>query len=196
MSQKITGKNLSYNRELPPFLAALRGEIAQREGPDPILASHRRAAKPRSGSAEAEDAPLMLDEEGNVLAGFKIGVDGVVIEEPEAAPITEPDTASAGDAGKEEITQQKDSAKEATGLAGIGATKKRKAGKVVGGDDDDADNAALAGERPEQQERRRKTVGIAGARDKIGAKASSTTGSSSKKKAKKIKLSFGDGDGD
>ncbi|KAK4448966.1 hypothetical protein QBC34DRAFT_406434 [Podospora aff. communis PSN243] len=79
MSQKITPKNLQYNSSLPPFLARLRGETAPSEfdGPDPILAGRRRPAKPRSGSAEAEDAPVVVDERGEVV-DVKVGLDGEV----------------------------------------------------------------------------------------------------------------------
>ncbi|KUI62324.1 hypothetical protein VP1G_09459 [Cytospora mali] len=80
MSQKITGKNLQYDQTLPPFLARLKGQhIADSESPDPILASRRRAAKPRSASEEAEDAPLIVDDDGNVVQGMKKRKAGKVV---------------------------------------------------------------------------------------------------------------------
>lgn len=67
MSQKITAKNLTYDNALPPFLARLRGEQSARRGPDPILAAQRRPGQKRSASEEAEDAPVVVDEDGNVV---------------------------------------------------------------------------------------------------------------------------------
>ncbi|EHK46662.1 hypothetical protein TRIATDRAFT_80935 [Trichoderma atroviride IMI 206040] len=71
MSQKINSKNLSYNSSLPPFLAALRAQTSGASGPDPILSAQRRGAKKRSSSEEAEDAPLVVDEEGNAVDDLK-----------------------------------------------------------------------------------------------------------------------------
>jgi hypothetical protein len=168
MSQKITSKNLSYEQNLPPFLAALHGQAAgNRDGPDPILSGRRRPVKPRSGSAEAEDEPLVLDEEGNEVAGVKVGVDGAVTETTNAAKET-----AAGDSN----AVGKDDASKAEDVAGLGAARKRKAAKVVGGDVDDHDS---------------KKGADAGAQDPVEKKSSK-----GKKKAKKIKLSFGDDDGD
>ncbi|KAF7558331.1 hypothetical protein G7046_g5824 [Stylonectria norvegica] len=76
MSNKITAKNLSYDTSLPPFLAALRAQAAGVSGPDPILAAQRRAAKKRSSSEEAEDNPLVVDEDGNVV-DLEVDDDGV-----------------------------------------------------------------------------------------------------------------------
>lgn len=179
MSQKISGKNLHYDTTLPPFLARLRGEAAAvrgGDGPDPLLARNRRHAAPRSGSAEAEDAPLVVDEEGNVVAGLKVGADGAVTEKEEEETAAE---RIAGEEGSEKdgADKEKDDVKEKEKIAGIGGGKKRKAGKVVGAEDGD---------------------------EKVGDKAGSKEGRdgdvkaappAKKKKAKKIKLSFGDDDG-
>src|SRR6187549_3213654 len=77
MSQKITAKNLSYNAEPPPFLAALQAQASGSSFPDPILAGRRRPIKPRSGSAEAEDAPVVVDEEGRNV-DLTVAADGTV----------------------------------------------------------------------------------------------------------------------
>ncbi|PSR80419.1 hypothetical protein BD289DRAFT_374043 [Coniella lustricola] len=163
MSQKITGKNLHYDQSLPPFLARLKGQhaAATADAPDPILASHRRAAKKRSASEEAEDAPLVVDDEGNVVAGLKAG--------PQRGETLTGD----GEVGAD---------KEKMGVAAIGASKKRKAGRVIGGgaeDDHDDPDASSS-----KNEAKKKPVSTG-----------TTDSAKGKKKAKKIKLSFGDDDG-
>lgn len=174
MAQKITSKNLSYDDSLPPFLARLRNQhAASAAEPDPILASRRRAAKPRSASEEAEDGPLVVDEEGVTVSGVTVGKDGVVTEEKVdgddgAGATEEKDT----DKGKEEK------------VAAIGAGRKRKVGKVVGGDDEEnkEEGAKAAKKRTETS--------------KTKEDDKSKDLPKGKKKAKKIKLSFGDEDGD
>ncbi|KXJ97639.1 hypothetical protein Micbo1qcDRAFT_156591, partial [Microdochium bolleyi] len=80
---KINARNLTYDGTLPPFLARLHGQhsaASDRDGgPDPMLAARRRpGGKKRSASEEAEDAPLVVDEQGNVvsLPGQDGGGDG------------------------------------------------------------------------------------------------------------------------
>merc|ERR1712000_12311 len=65
MSQKITGKNLSYDTALPPFLQALRSQTGGSDQPQ--TTGQRRAAKKRSDSEDAEDVPVVVDEDGNVV---------------------------------------------------------------------------------------------------------------------------------
>ncbi|KAM0342972.1 hypothetical protein ACHAPU_009002 [Fusarium lateritium] len=115
MTPKINSKNLSYDNAAPPFLAALRAQAAGARGPDPILAAQRRSAKKRSSSEEAEDAPLVVDEDGNVVS-LEIDKDGVV-----------------KDSGDQELepVEVKEAAKESESKAAIGG-RKRKVGKVVG----------------------------------------------------------------
>lgn len=183
MSGKITGKNLHYDQTLPPFLARLHGQnVVDSDSPDPVLAARRRAAKPRSASEEAEDAPLVVDDDGNVVKGLEFGKDGTVKESE----------ASKGEEEEGETGELKDTVKEpeAEKVAAIGASKKRKVGKVIGGEDDEDYRDAPP-------------------KDKKGAPTSKTDSTSAskkdsgdkgpakgKKKAKKIKLSFGDDDGD
>ncbi|KAI1401105.1 hypothetical protein F4819DRAFT_339004 [Hypoxylon fuscum] len=177
---KITSKNLSYAGDnLPPFLARLRGQQQQQRDsdvPDPILAARRRAARPRSASEEAEDAPLVVDEEGNAVV---LSADAEVITEAK-------DGDDAGTKGEGDASKQKEK------VAGIGAGKKRKFGRVVGGDEDADSNSKGETEairRLKQEVKNKPTAEHANSKDaKSGAKQG-------KKKAKKIKLSFGD-DGD
>jgi hypothetical protein len=169
MSNKITGKNLHYDQSLPPFLARLKGQhAADSDSPDPILASRRRQAKPRSASQDAEDAPLIVDDDGNVLAGVEVAADGTVTANQEDGP---------GAGGNEDSTEtggSKDGVADRPEdkVAMIGGSKKRKLGKVVGAD--------AEGGKQDRAATEDKTKGPAKA----------------KKKAKKIKLSFGDDDGD
>lgn len=123
MPPKITSKNLSYDSSAPPFLAALRARAAGQSGPDPLLAAQRRSAKKRSGSEEAEDVPIVVDEDGNVV-NLEVDKDGTVKDDQEY-----------GVAAEEQAPT-----KEPESKAAIGG-RKRKVGKVVGeaAEEDDAD---------------------------------------------------------
>ena len=81
MPPKVTSKNLSYASNIPPFLAALQAQASGRTGPDPLIAAQRRSAKKRSSSEEAEDVPLVVDEEGNVVS-LEIDRDGGGLSPP------------------------------------------------------------------------------------------------------------------
>ncbi|KAK4195061.1 hypothetical protein QBC40DRAFT_289686 [Triangularia verruculosa] len=138
MPPKVTAKNLQYNTTLPPFLARLRGEAASSSefdgsssgGPDPILAARRRPTKKRSGSAEAEDAPTVVDEHGNTVQDVTVGLDGSV-KATAPAPVSPQENGGHDDSGKPAVEDQKQAA------ASIGAAgKKRKVGKVIGADAD------------------------------------------------------------
>ncbi|RGP79226.1 hypothetical protein FLONG3_2662 [Fusarium longipes] len=118
---KINSKNLSYDNSAPPFLAALRAQAAGATGPDPLLAAQRRSAKKRSSSEEAEDVPLVVDEDGNVVS-LEVDKDGVVKD--------------TGDYDLESAAE-KETTKEPESKTTIGG-RKRKVGKVVGGDSDEA----------------------------------------------------------
>jgi hypothetical protein len=170
MSQKISAKNLHYDQKLPPFLARLRGEAAgNNDGPDPLLVRNRRHAKPRSAPEEAEDGPLILDEEGNAVSGVRVGVDGTVTETEKKDADDKEEDKNAGKAAEEKEEEQ---LKHKEKTAGIGATKKRKAVKVIGGDEVDEAGEEGQRSRTEKQKPREK-----------------------KAKSKKIKLSFGDDEG-
>ncbi|KAL2157058.1 hypothetical protein VTH06DRAFT_7516 [Thermothelomyces fergusii] len=211
MSQKITAKNLQYSATLPPFLARLRGQHASAtdgDGPDPILAARRRPARPRSGSAEAEDAPLVVDEHGNAVDGVAVGADGSVREKrPESRQQQQQQQQE-----EDEEERQRDlpaDAAPAERLAGVGdQRKKRKLGRVVGGggggggsgEEDEGDDKGAEGGRSEKDPKTGKTTPLSGpsgaeadARQDDGPTA--TVKAKGKKKAKKIKLSFGDDEG-
>ncbi|KAB5515031.1 hypothetical protein GE09DRAFT_1067062 [Coniochaeta sp. 2T2.1] len=184
MSQKISGKNLHYDTTLPPFLARLRGQAADSDGPDPLLVRNRRHAAPRSGSREAEDAPLVVDEGGNVVEGLRVGADGVVtetdVDKHKEDGIGEGEEGGGEDGGEGVKEREKAVLKEKEEkMVAIGAGKKRKVGKVVGAADGEE-------ERTGSSKKREK---------KDGEGEGKAAQSGKKKKAKKIKLSFGDDDG-
>jgi hypothetical protein len=187
MSQKISAKNLQYNSTLPPFLARLRGEHpsgADRDGPDPILAGRRRAVKPRSGSAEAEDAPLVVDDQGNAV-DVTVGADGTVKEKEKAEESTEPTQLDASPA--EDTPAADASTRVEEKLADIGGQrKKRKINKIIGAEADEEDAEDNKGSRPKTD-----NAATTERKDDTGAAAKPKT----KKKAKKVKLSFGDDEG-
>ncbi|TFB06403.1 hypothetical protein CCMA1212_001375 [Trichoderma ghanense] len=175
MSQKINAKNLSYNSSLPPFLAALRAQAAGATGPDPILSAQRRAAKKRSGSQEAEDAPLIVDEHGNALEDLRVNKDGTV-EEAAAGAGAEEEKSKEGDADAAKKSETEPA------RASIGG-RKRKVGKVVGEEaQDGAAETASTGKKNETS-------------SKETDDAEQTSSRKPKKKAKKIKLSFDEDEG-
>ncbi|KAK0752787.1 hypothetical protein B0T18DRAFT_433775 [Schizothecium vesticola] len=187
---KITNKNLSYNTTLPPFLARLRGEAggSSYDGPDPILSARRRPVKPRSGSAEAEDMPTVVDAEtGEVVSGVSVK-DGVVtsLESPlggegEEGEKGKKDEGEGVKKGEGEVgSEKKEEAKPGEGLV----KRKRKVGRVVGAErEEDGEGGGEKGVDA--------TKGKDGGKEKSDGKGKSEA----KKKAKKIKLSFGDEDG-
>ncbi|ORY63325.1 uncharacterized protein BCR38DRAFT_436528 [Pseudomassariella vexata] len=186
-SDKITGKNLTYDQTLPPFLAALRGQHTGTgsNSPDPILAARRRHAKVRSASEEAEDAPVVVDEEGNVV--------DVKVTDDDDGEATANGNGNKNSSAEEEKRREMETAKEPEKVAVIGAGKKRKVGKVVGADEEEGEDAGgvdaairkavkatqMITKRSDEKNDDAKPV------RKMGEKGG-------KKKAKKIKLSFGD----
>ena len=205
---KITAKNLHYDADanLPPFRRRLRGEHApsSRDGPDPILAAHRRPTKKRSGSEEAEDAPLIVDENGDVISDVQVGLDGTVKES--AGSEEKPEGEDTTKDGEEE--EEKKEEKPTTANVGIGNLRnnKRKVGKVIGGGADDSDddggpkkatklsNLVKEMEAKERRGQKSTTTTTPSERDETPTATKSKTTDGKKKKAKKIKLSFGDDD--
>ncbi|TRX91780.1 hypothetical protein FHL15_007333 [Xylaria flabelliformis] len=222
MSQKVTSKNLSYDNSLPPFLARLRGQQTAHSGPDPILAAHRRPGQKRSASEEAEDAPVVVDEDGNVVY-LK---DGVLDEEDGSAQKDESNKEEPGLDNKEEeeegdLTQSKEKER----VAAIGASRKRKVGRVIREeisdnekekekektktkkDNDDkariakasADVRRLIRQDEDNADTRKSTDTVNDKPSKLqqdGAPQQKTIRGTKRKAAKKIKLSFGDDDGE
>ncbi|KAF2968864.1 hypothetical protein GQX73_g4684 [Xylaria multiplex] len=211
MSQKITSKNLTYDSSLPPFLARLRGQQAAHSGPDPILAAQRRPGQKRSASEEAEDSPVVVDEHGNVVSlkdGLLEAEDGIAqhdkteVREENGEGRADPDHSVEGDAAQ---------SKEKEKVAGIGASRKRKVGRVIGGGQSDDGGRRTKAQKNNDDSDARIAKASADMRrllhgdvstdahkppkaadDKSGPQKS--VKAAKKKAAKKIKLSFGDND--
>ena len=201
MSQqtKITPKNLTYDTTLPPFLARLHGQsqAAADGGPDPMLAARRRpTGRVRTASEEAEDAPVVVDERGNVGqlghdddGGEVVVLDGEIVRKAGG----DAGESGAGDAQKPDEATPRKEHRETEKVAGIGAAKKRKVGRVVGGDEGGDDEGDDEGEKVGRRKDAAKTITkpAAASTEKPVALAAAKP---HKKKAKKIKLSFGDDD--
>lgn len=187
-SDKITSKNLSYDQSLPPFLARLRAQqTSGRHSPDPILAARRRPGRVRSASEEAEDEPLVVDEDGNVVHVEP----GQLVDGAPADGEQENNADASTRQPAEEIGKEKE--KE----AGIGATKKRKVGKVIGGDEEESvDKSTRVDDAIARAVNETKKFSKEPAKgDKAKRPTVKPAEKTAKNKAKKIKLSFGDDDG-
>lgn len=163
--KKIKAKDLSYDAPLPPFLQALRAQVGGSDGP--TVSGPKRAVKKRSGSEEAEDTPLVVDEEGNVV-NVEVNKEGEVQESAQADDIDE---------GEKTETKKDEEANKAT----FGG-RKRKVGKVIG------DAAEEDGDKTKTRKSDKDDKVTKQDDDKSKDKKP-------KKKAKKIKLSFDEEDG-
>ncbi|KAH7342842.1 hypothetical protein BKA65DRAFT_504936 [Rhexocercosporidium sp. MPI-PUGE-AT-0058] len=164
---KITSKNLHYDDSLPPFLARLRANNNAGDGRHEYTVA--RPKKARTAEDEAEDEPVYFDEgSGETLTK----------SEWEAREAVEEDEKEGGKAegGVESAVKGEEGKDGKEKVAAIGASKKRKAGKVVGGEEEDEIPAAKAAVDKMASNQPGKKV----------EKGKST------KKGKKIKLSFGD----
>ena len=158
---KIKSKDLSYDNTLPPFLQRLHDQKAGRGDTD----RHERAvARPRrANDPDAEDdGPTVVDESGEV------------VNKEEFAQLGE--TKSHVEVEREAVSSEKgenvvDAVKRAEqGVTDGLATKKRKAGRIVGVSDDAA----------------------AAAKSDAVKKGDEKMAKKQKKKAKPIKLAFDD----
>ncbi|KAG5985518.1 hypothetical protein E4U43_006027 [Claviceps pusilla] len=179
MPEQITSKNLSYNSSLPPFLQRLHAQAGGATGPDPLLAAHKRSAKKRSSSEEAEDAPLVVDEHGNRV-NVQVGRDGTVKDvEEEAGPANRDDGHDDDVVSKpDEKTRAEKEKQDAETNSSIGV-RKRKVGRVIGQD------SPIAASKSEVREKS----------SSAGKDHAQGVSKVKKKVAKKIKLSF-DQDGE
>ncbi|KAI1150102.1 hypothetical protein F4825DRAFT_428018 [Nemania diffusa] len=217
MSHKITPKNLTYDNSLPPFLARLHGQQAARSGPDPILAAQRRPGQKRSASEGAEDAPVIVDEAGNVVTledGLLEGGDASSDQKDNKEPgegNSRQKEGSNNNGGEGDLAPGKEKEK----VAAIGASRKRKVGRVIGDDGEDgtksgknSDDAAriakasadvrrLLHQDEDDTPRCRNNSNAISSDGHKSTKAvddKKTIKSAKRKPAKKIKLSFGDND--
>ncbi|KAH6680442.1 hypothetical protein B0J14DRAFT_470359 [Halenospora varia] len=127
---KITPKNLHYDDSLPPFLARLKAGQASSDGRHEFTVA--RPKKARNPEDDAEDEPVYFNEDTGETLTKKEWEDKEAGEDAKADAETE----KGGEVEKEEEKDVKEN-KEKEKLAAIGASKKRKVGKIVGGDDDE-----------------------------------------------------------
>lgn len=146
-SQKITSKNLTYDSTLPPFLAALRAQASGAQDPDPILSNQRRSVKKRSGSEEAEDAPLVVDDEGQAVEGVTVDKHGTV---------TEASKNEDGDSKDTEATEDKKKDGEGEDEKVSFGARKRRIGKVIGGDDEPPAKSKQTEKMPDEKDKEKK----------------------------------------
>lgn len=176
---KITPKNLSYDSTLPPFLQRLQNANAD----SGLNGRHERAmARPRrarTAQDEEDDMPTYVDEKsGDVVE--KDGFAALVSGDKSAKEMQDNDHECKEQKNKAYEAQNADKSIES--MAAIGATKKRKIGKVIT-TTDEVDDA-------------NKTTSAAETKRSSTFKVASETGNAQKprKKAKKIKLSFNNDD--
>ncbi|TGO39462.1 hypothetical protein BHYA_0053g00170 [Botrytis hyacinthi] len=183
---KITSKNLSYDSTLPPFLQRLQSNHASSsDGRHEFTISRPR--KPIDEDAERESEPVVFDEvSGETLSREEWERREKEREEEGGGKETEE--------GEGEEIEKKESAKMAVG---IGGSKKRKVGKVIGGLEDEESDKGEEEEKSDNRSSSKKDTGNEKKSEggKVGATATSKTKpKAAAKKGKKIKLSFGDDD--
>jgi hypothetical protein len=165
---KITPKNLQYDSTLPPFLARLQANNNSRDGRHEFNVA--RPKKARNAEEVAEDEPVYFDEgTGETLTKSEW-------EKKDKADAEEERESGANVEGKDGREKDGvDGGKEVKEkVTAIGASKKRKVGKIIGGEEEDGKgNSVVEKETPKPTEKKLEKV--------KGAK-----------KGKKIKLSFGD----
>lgn len=165
--KKVKAKDLSYQAPLPPFLQALHAQVGGTDRPS--VSGPKRAVKKRSGSEEAEDVPLVVDDEGNVV-NVEVDKEGTVKESAQAEE----------DGGEDKAETKKDEEGSKSTFGG----RKRKVGKVIGDvAEEDADETRSKGKAAQPNK---------GGDKKEDEKSKDKK---PKKKAKKIKLSFDEEDG-
>ncbi|KAM5467382.1 hypothetical protein MauCBS54593_005350 [Microsporum audouinii] len=153
--------NLSYEKPEPSFLRKLRNQYG--DGGE----YHRSRPSPRPTKGkyveDEDDGPTYIDEESNevitkdkyleMVAGPRdetTGAEGIGTEENDQSAATKNST---GEDGAEVGTR---ASKSKQNVAEIGASKKRKQGKIVGGDDVPKDQQASQSQ-PEAPKRKKDT---------------------------------------
>jgi hypothetical protein len=176
---KITPKNLSYDTTLPPFLARLQASNSNTSGRHEYTIARPR--KERTAEDIAEDEPVYFDEgTGETLTKGEWEE-----REKDHNPPGEEDKKSKDENANLEDTKEEVVKAKEEKTAGIGGSKKRKVGKVIGGSEDEGEAYEKAKKHINQQST--KSNEKPDSKPEIGPKKAG-----SKKKGKKIKLSFGD----
>ncbi|KAF7921768.1 hypothetical protein BELL_0325g00150 [Botrytis elliptica] len=184
---KITSKNLSYDSTLPPFLQRLQSNHASTsDGRHEFTISRPR--KPIDEDAERESEPVVFDE----VSGETWSKEEWERREKERKGEEGEVKENEGGRREGDEMEKKESAKMAVG---IGGSKKRKVGKVIGGLEEEEIEMGEEKEKSDDQSSSKKDTGTQKKSEsgKIGATAASKSKpKAAAKKGKKIKLSFGD----
>ena len=185
-----SSKNLHYEKQEPAFLRRLRNQHSGADGRDNVQIA--RPKKDRLKTADEDDAPVVVDEQGDVVGpeeyerlvkggkkGGGLGGEGVkgegVIEAPEVeAGVGEVENEEEIQAAREVVEPEKQK------VAEVGGPRKRKAVRVVGNDVEDTEVVKDTA-KPLDDTRDSST--------KVGISAAPKTGTTAKK-TKKVKLSF------
>lgn len=191
MSQKITPKSLSYTATLPPFLQRLHNSASNNGLDGRHEFAVARPKRARDTGADEEDEPAYVDEETNHTLS-KEEYQALIAGDP---PVEGMDNEEGPGNKEQDITREIGKERE---KATIGATRKRKAVKIIGsegGSDSEHDthtnstqvnsNTAKIIKESEGKSREGKKSG----KEKVTVK------SRGKAKGKKVKLSFGDDEG-
>ncbi|OAL70514.1 hypothetical protein A7D00_5480 [Trichophyton violaceum] len=144
--------NLSYEKPEPSFLRKLRNEFG--DGSD----HHRSRPNPRPAKSkyaeDEDDGPTYVDEDNEVISKEKY-------LEMVAGPKgdTEENEATKPPADEEAETERRTS-KSKQNMAEIGASKKRKQGKVIGGGDvpEDQETSQAQSEAPKRKKNTKKKI--------------------------------------
>lgn len=180
--------NLAYNPNIPSFLANLQNQVAGHDA-GPARSTNRRLGKTRSASEEAEDAPVIVDEDGNATTLTMDKSGNIATEEGEKT--TAEKSSEKEEDGQEDGAQTKTAAK-ATSATSIGGRKKRTAKMVAGDDEDDED-----GTEKEKEKGKGKDADLRGGAGEKKGDEDKNDGKRTKKRVKgnkKIQLSFADED--
>ncbi|WPG99801.1 Hypothetical protein R9X50_00262000 [Acrodontium crateriforme] len=156
MSGKIKGKDLVYDKSLPSFLQRLHAAKGANGDAD---RHERQIARPtKARDVNEDDGPTIVDETGETVTKDEL-------EKMAADDGTKDET----QAGEVESAGLKRPEKDV--MIAVGATKKRKAAKVIGDDDEPSANSTA-----------------------VPSEESTKSVKKPKKKTKAIKLAFDDDD--
>ncbi|KAA8567613.1 hypothetical protein MFRU_010g02510 [Monilinia fructicola] len=180
---KITPKNLTYNGALPPFLQRLQSNASGSARHDPRAA---RPTKQKDEDEERESEPVVFDEGSGETLSREEWEQREKEREEKGKEGGEEDGGEGTREAKGEVAKSKTTVTE---TAVIGASKKRKVGRIIGalGDEEEklvqADDESYEGK--DNGEAKSEGRSKAGTEEKKKARVAA-------KKGKKIKLSFGD----
>ena len=117
-------KNLQYSAPEAPFLKGLRGEYQDSDVPRTSVYGRAKGSRIKT---DEDDGPLIIDEEGNEVSKEDMARREEGSDEQDKTGLRDEDEKPSVD------TEDQKEKKDATT---VGASRKRKMGKMVGGDED------------------------------------------------------------